>query len=227
LYWKPFSGIVKQDWYKDMKASERVYLKYDYLAKKYASKIFSYEALSFEYEDLVQEFRLKIFTSVKAYGRRYAQYLRGESSRPVPIKYYLEAACGNKARDFMKFISREGYKVHIDDINYDYGIEDDSVTDTSENRFMVNGVDLLEGLKGKERAVFSLFLRGYNTNFLRKVYFNNAKEKALKKSILESGDEPIDVTDIIEMQREYLITHYGSELLEQKRVYSSYSVDDD
>jgi len=210
-----------------MKPSERIYAKYEYLAKKYASKIFSYEALSFEYEDLVQEFRLKIFTSIKAYGRRYARYMRGEASRPVPIKYYLEAACGNKARDFMKFISREGYKVRMDDINYDYGVEDDSVTDTRANRFVVNGVNLLEGLSGKERAVFSLFLRGYGTNFLRKVYFNNAKEKALKKEVVESGDEPIDVTDVIEMQREYLIKRYGSALLEQKKVYSSYSVDDD
>lgn len=210
-----------------MKPSERIYLKYDYLAKKYASKIFSYEALSFEYEDLVQEFRLKIFTSLKAYGRRYAAFLRGEAPRPVPIKYYLEAACGNKARDFMKYISREGYKTRIDDINYDYGVEDDSVTDTGANCFIVNGVNLLEGLSGKERAVFSLFLRGYNANFLRKVYFSNAKEKALKKAVKESGDEPIDVTDIIEMQRKYLIDHYGSALLEQKKVYFSYSVDDD
>ena len=210
-----------------MKPSEKVYLKYEYLAKKYASKIFSYEALSFEYEDLVQEFRLKIFTSIKAYGRRYARFLRGEAPRPVPIKYYLEAACGNKARDFMKFISREGYKVRIDDINYDYGIESDSVTDTRANKFIVNGVDLLEGLKGKERAVFSLFLRGYNASFLRKVYFSNAKEKALKRAVIASGDEPFDVTDIIDSQRQYLIARYGDSLMEQKKVYASYSVDDD
>jgi DNA-directed RNA polymerase specialized sigma24 family protein len=210
-----------------MKPSERVYLKYEYLAKKYASKIFSYEALSFEYDDLVQEFRLKIFTSIKAYGRRYARFLRGQASRPVPLKYYLEAACGNKARDFMKYITREGHKVRIDDINYDYGVETDSFTDTRSNRFYVNGVNLLEGLSGKERAVFSLFLRGYNTNFLRKVYFSNAKEKALKKEVIASGDEPIDVTDIIEAQRQYLIKRYGSALMEQRRVYSSYSVDDD
>lgn len=210
-----------------MKPSERVYLKYEYLAKKYASKIFSYEALSFEYDDLVQEFRLKIFTSIKAYGRRYARFLRGQASRPVPLKYYLEAACGNKARDFMKYITREGHKVRIDEINYDYGVEADSFTDTRSNKFYVNGVNLLEGLSGKERAVFSLFLRGYNTNFLRKVYFSNAREKALKKEVIASGDEPVDVTDIIEMQRAYLIKRYGSVLMEQKRVYSSYSVDDD
>lgn len=210
-----------------MKPSEKIYLKYEYLAKKYASKIFSFEELSFEYEDLVQEFRLKIFTSIKAYGRRYARFLRGETPRPVPIKYYLESACANKARDFMKYISREGHKARIDDINYDFGVENDSVTDGGANRFVVNGIDLLEGLAGKERAVFSLFLRGYNTNFLRKVYFSNAREKALKKAVKESGDEPIDVTDIIEMQRTYLITRYGSDLREQKQTYATYSLDDE
>lgn len=210
-----------------MKASERVYLKYEYLAKKYASKIFSYEELSFEYEDLVQEFRLKIFTSIKAYGRRYARYMRGEAARPVPIKYYLECACGNKARDFMKYITREGHKVSIDDINYDFGVTEETQIDTGENRFVVNGVDLLEGLSGKERTVFSLFLRGYNVSFLRKVYFSNAREKALRKAVRDSGDEPFDVTDIIEMQRTRLISRYGSALREQRQVYSSYSVDDD
>ena len=72
-----------------MKPSEKLYMKYEYLAKKYAARIFAYEELSYEFEDLVQEFRLKIFTSIKAYGRRYARYRRGEDSKPVHIKYYL------------------------------------------------------------------------------------------------------------------------------------------
>ena len=88
-----------------MKQSEKLYLKYEYLAKKYANKIFSYEELSFEYEDLLQEFRIKIFTSLKSYGRRYAKFRRGEASKPVPLRFYLEAACSNKARDFIKYIS--------------------------------------------------------------------------------------------------------------------------
>ena len=54
----------------NMKMSEKLYHRYEYLAKRYESKIFSYEQLSFEYEDLVQEFRLKIWTSIKSYGKR-------------------------------------------------------------------------------------------------------------------------------------------------------------
>ena len=129
----------------NMKMSEKLYHRYEYLAKRYASKIFSYEQLSFEYEDLVQEFRLKIWTSIKSYGKRWAKYRRNEASKPVPMKYYLEAACSNKMRDFMKYISRENYKVSIDEINYDFGIEDDSKIMPEKNKFIVNGVDLLDG----------------------------------------------------------------------------------
>lgn len=211
---------------KNIKISEKLYFRYEYLANRYASKIFSYEELSFEFEDLVQEFKIKIFTSIKSYGRRWAKYRRNEATKPVPIKYYLEAACSNKMRDFMKYISRENYKMRIDDIHYDYGVEDDTNISPEKNKFIVKGVDLLEGLTGKERAVFSLFLRGYNTKILNKVYFNN-DEKKMRKQVIDSGDEPFTVTDIIEMQKSYLIQKYGSDLLQQKKVYSSYSLDEE
>lgn len=211
---------------KNIKISEKLYFRYEYLANRYASKIFAYEELSFEYEDLVQEFKIKIFTSIKSYGRRWAKYRRNEATKPVPIKYYLEAACSNKMRDFMKYISRENYKMRIDDIHYDYGVEDDTNILPEKNKFIVKGVDLLEGLTGKERAVFSLFLRGYNKKILNKVYFNN-DEKKIRKQVINSGDEPFTVSDIIEMQKSYLIQKYGSDLLQQKKVYSSYSLDEE
>lgn len=210
-----------------MKPSEKFYFKYEYLAKKYANKIFSYQEISFEYEDLLQEFRIKIFTSIKSYGKRWGKFRRGEAPRPVPIRYYLECACGNKARDFMKYISRENHKTSIDDIDFDFGVEQDSEIIPTQNVFVVNGVNLLEGLTGKERAVFSLFLKGYNVTFLRKVYFSNSKEKKAKKDIIKSGDEPVDVKDIIDSQREYLIKKYGNDLMRGKTVYTTYKTDED
>ena len=209
-----------------MKPSEKLYMKYEYLAKKYAARIFAYEELSYEFEDLVQEFRLKIFTSIKAYGRRYARYRRGEDSKPVHIKYYLECACGNKMRDFVKYISRENYKVRIDDVNFDFGVENETDIDVDKNKFIIRGIDMLEGLSGKERAVFSLFLRGYNMNVLNKVYFSTKQEKNEKKKILESGDEPCGPTDIIEMQKDRLLKKYGKELQEATRVYRQVSNND-
>ncbi len=210
-----------------MKPSEKLYMQYEYLAKKYAAQIFAYEELSFEFEDLVQEFRIKIFTSIKAYGRKYARYLKGEESKPVHIRYYLECACGNKKRDFMKYIKRENHKQSIDDINFDFGVEDDCEIVPEKNRFIVRGVDLLEGLHGKERAVFSLYLRGYKINFLNKVYFSTKQEKDNKKDIIDSGDEPFGPLDIIEMQKSFLLKKYGSDLRSSKKIYQSYAITED
>lgn len=209
-----------------MKVSEKIYFRYEYLAKKYASQIFSYEELGFTMDDLIQEFKIKIFTSIKAYGRRWAKYRKGEASRPIPIRYYLECACGNKKRDFMKYISNENYKVRIDEINYDFGVEDDYTIDVKANKFIVRGIDLLEGLTGKERLVFSLYLRGYNMTFLRKVYFSTKQEKEMRKEIIDNGDEPFGPADIIEMQKEHLLSKYGNDLRQSQKVYRSFQLDD-
>ena len=209
-----------------MEIVEKTYFAYEYLAKKYASKVFGYEQLGYEFDDLLQEFKIKIFTSIKSYGRRWAKYRKGEASKPVHIRYYLEAACCNKYRDFIKYISRENYKVSIDDTGFDFGTEDNCIVNPSMNKFIVNDIDLLEGLTGKERAVFSLYIRGYNTSLLRRVYFGTKSEISKKKSIVSNGDSPIDVLDIIEMQKNYLLNKYGSELLKVSKVYHSYDYDD-
>lgn len=210
-----------------MKMSERLYHRYEYLATKYASRIFSYEQLSFEFEDLVQEFRIKIFTSIKAYGRRWLRYKRGQARRPVPLRYYLEGACGNKMRDFMKYITRENYKMSMESVRYDYGVADDTQIIPEKNIFIVKGVNLLEGLKGKERAIFSLYLRGYKSNLLNKVYFSSKEEKAKRKEVISSGDEPFGVTDIINLQKSYLIKKYGNDLLQSTQVYHTLDFQDE
>ena len=203
-----------------MKASEKLYLKYEYLAKKYANRIYSYQELSFEYEDLLQEFKLKIFTSIKAYARRWKRYKNEGYAKPVPLKYYIEAALSNKSKDFLKFIQKENYKVRMDVINFDFGIEKNSEIIPEKNIFMINGVDLLENLTGVERSIFSLFLRGYSTRILAKVY----KTKVNKENL--EDDEPFDFTDIIEIQKQYLITKYGNELIKHATVYQSYNFEE-
>lgn len=208
----------------EKKMSEILYNRYEYLASKYARKIYSYEQLSFEYEDLLQEMKLKIFTSIRAYGRRWKKYRVEGYARPVPIRYYLEAALSNKTKDFMKYISWENYKVRMDDINYDYGVEDDCKCEPEENKFVVNGIDLLENLKGADRAAFSLYLRGCSMTLITKVY--NTKNKKRNKKLLEIGEQPFQASDIIDLQREFLIKTYGSELLKKRTVYQSYSLED-
>lgn len=201
-----------------MKPSERLYLRYEYLASRYASRIFSYHELSFEYEDLLQEFRQKIFTSIKAYGRRWSFYRTNGYNKPVPIKYYLEAACANMARDFMKLITRENHKMRIDDLNYDYGYEDTSTSVNLEsNQFMLNGVDLLDGLDAEQRFIFSSYLKGYPKQKIAIVYSNKVKT---------AKDRVTMVDEVIRQQIDKLKTIYGADLMKAAQRYESYRIDD-
>ena len=205
-----------------MKQSEIIYKRYEYLAVKYANKIHSYEQLAYEYDDLLQEFKIKIFLSIKAYGKRWLRYKKGEVNKPVSIKYYLECACGNKMRDFIKLIDKEKCRISIEDITFDYGVTMNNNIDADKNKFIVNDVDLLEGLSGKERVVFSLYLQGYNERFLNKVYCSRKKKKELKSL----NETPVTAKDVIEMQKQYIINKYGNELLQARQIYTTYDIDD-
>ena len=74
-----------------MTASQRFYKRYEHLAKKYAGSIYQYDAIGFEYEDLLQEFRMKIYSSILSYGRRWAKYRRGEAARQFQLDFIWNA----------------------------------------------------------------------------------------------------------------------------------------
>ena len=127
-------------------------------------------------------------------------------------------------RDFIKYISRENNKLRIDDINYDFGMEMDTEVIPESNKFIVNGVDLLDGLCGKDRLVFALFLKGYSAKILNKVYTSTTQEKKLRNEVIKSGDEPFNALDLVDFQRSFLITKYGNELLKLNKVYQKYEL---
>ena len=204
------------------KMSEVLYDRYEYLAKKYANKIFSYSELSYEYEDLLQEFKIKIFTSIKSYGKRWEKYKLEGYAKPVPLRYYLEAACSNKTKDFMKYIARENYKVRMDDIEYDFGSDIDTCISPEENKFILNGINLLEGLTGINRVIFSLYLKGCTNKIISKVYNNSEPIKG----VLYNDDDPFTPDEVIEMHKEFLLTKYGSELHREREIYRTYSHED-
>lgn len=198
--------------------TERLYLKYEYLAKRYANQISSYECLAFTREDLEQEFKVKIFTSLRSYGRRWAKYRRGEASKPVPLRYYLETACSNRRKDLMKYIERENVKTSIDDICYDFGREDNSHIRPEDNEFIIHDINVLEGMEGIARIIFSMFVRGYDKRTLARIYsakVNNTKTEARK-----------EVEQIIDTQKSNLLAKYGNDLTQLSTVYSSYKIED-
>lgn len=187
---------------------EKLFSEYEYLAKKYASKVYEFENLGFEYQDVLQEFRIKIWTAIQAYEKRLEAYEQGIAPKPIPIKFYLESACANKVRDFIKYINQTPYASSMDEIEFDYGVSEETDINPSTNRFIINGVDLLEGLCGKERIVFSLFLRGCKKNIYSKVYKG-------------------DAVKVINKQRKKLISAYGDDLVEKRDIYVVCRFDND
>lgn len=195
-----------------MKASEKVYKELEYLAVKYANKLHSYEELSLERDDLLQEFRLKIFTSIKAYGRCWLAYRRGEASKPVPLRYYVECACSNKSNDIIRAIRRENYKLRIDQTAYDYGVEDTVQVNSSEDKFVLNGVDVLANLTGVKRVIFSLYLRGQNKKLMSRVLCTPFAANEGYDPNMMISDAKILVDKIIEDQKQYLLNNHRTAL---------------
>jgi DNA-directed RNA polymerase specialized sigma24 family protein len=199
--------------------AETLYLRYECLAKKYAHSLNDFDKIAFTREDLIQEFRIKIFLSIKAYGRKWKKYRDGEVSKPIPLRHYLESACRNKCKDFMKYITRESCKCSIDEVNYDFGVNEDSYINVSTNTFVVHDIDLLEGLTGIQRSIYSLYLRGHNKVFLSKVYKS-------KMGVEKSAEAREAVEQIIEDQKNFLLGKYGNDLTQKTTVFSSYQIED-
>ena len=199
--------------------AETLYLRYEYLTKKYVYSLNDFDKIAFTREDLIQEFRIKIFLSIKSYGRKWKKYRDGEVSKPIPLRHYLESACRNKCKDFMKYIERESCKCSIDEVNFDFGVNEDSYIDVSSNTFVVHDIDLLEGLTGIKRSIYSLYLRGHNKVFLSKVYRS-------KMGVEKSAEAKEAVEQILEDQKNYLLGKYGNDLTQKTTVFSSYQIDD-
>lgn len=210
-----------------MKPSEIAYQKLEYLAAKYANKLYAYEEISLERDDLLQEFRLKIFTSIKAYGRRWLAYRRGQAERPIPLKYYVECACSHKCTDMMRAIQRENYKLRIDHVNYDFGVEDTTEISTEENRFVINGVDVLANLTGVRRAIFSMYIRGRSKQVMaRMLQTRRAAAEGFDPNIRFS-DAAMIVQNILEDQRQYLLANHKTALYHTAQRYEYYRLDDE
>jgi|SRR5579872_3129921 len=152
----------------------RLYFRFEPLAEQYANRIFSEHKIGFEYEDLVQEFKIKIYTSIIGYAG-YVKKKR-ELGYPVwPLELYLKRALSNKTKDFIKQIQdTPAQTVSVEADGFDY-----SVQHTLESHIIlrndfcqceINGVDLLQGLTLVESKCFLLFLRGYTLNKLNTMF---------------------------------------------------------
>jgi len=161
---------------KNPKNVEKFYLRYEPMATYYASKIFNYERSGYEKQDIVQELRIKIYTSIIAYCKKYTKYQKTKRYPPVPIEFYIKTALVNRTKDFIKEFNYETVenadKISIQSNSFDFSTqyEIDSNINLNKNVCEINGVNLLQGLEGHRKGCFILYIKGYTITKLKKMF---------------------------------------------------------
>lgn len=153
-----------------------LYERHEHLAEKYAKKIYNAERISYDYEDVLQEMKMKVYTSIIAYAEKWRKWQQTQRYKPIAIEIYLQCALVNKTKDFIKSISQCPIKccISVQDNNFDFSIfgtmesQISFTKDTCECK--INEVDLLEGLNLMESRCFMLYLRGYKIDLLNKMF---------------------------------------------------------
>lgn len=194
---------------KKQTAIDILYNKYAYLAKKYARDIFNAEKIGMEYEDIEQEFSIKIYTTILAYLKRFKEYKETGNNKPVALKFYIGLALSNKSNDLIRFIKRQGNEISSEQVDFDYGVENHVEIDAINKRFYVNDIDLLMDLKVDEKPIFIMYLKGFDINFINKVY--NGKYKP---------------SEVIRQQIQKLRS-FKNDLLSTPETFKVYSFDED
>lgn len=176
--------------------------KYDYLAKQYAGKVFNYERAGYQKSDIEQEFRIKIYTTILAYGERWSEYRRTNRYKPVPIEYYIKNALGNKLKDLIKQFNLMRVE-NEDKLNFDgvdVGTHNTMVSDVDlkKLKMVINEVDCLEGLNTDQKRCFILYLKGYTIGQLQKIFLGkcNAETTITRQlsSLRAKKDQLMDYT---------------------------------
>jgi hypothetical protein len=200
---------------KKSSAVTKLYMKYEYMASYYASSIFNFERYGLEKEDVVQEFKIKIYTAIIGYAEKWKIYRQTNKYKPIPIEYYIKTAMVNKKKDFIKLFNMEevsnASKISIEQDGFDFSDYTDisSKIHFENNICCINGVDLFLGLRGRKKDVFSMYLQGFNVIEIADVYPN------------------IDVNNVIFNQVEFIKTKRKDLLNYKKMRYSKVSINEE
>ena len=158
-----------------MDAATKLYQSYEHLANIYVSKLYNFDRLGMERQDVAQELKLKIYTTVISYGRRWKEYKESGKYKPIPLLFYLQRALNNKLKDMMNHITNQAKirGISIQESNFDYGHDsngDYTIIDFKTKEVMVKGIDLLDGLDNYKSNIFCLYLKGFPIKTISKAF---------------------------------------------------------
>lgn len=187
--------------------------KYQYLASEYAKKLFDTRKISMEYQDVLQEFRLHLYTSVLAYMRAVEKFEQTGFRQPVPAPFYLMSCMKRHVVDFISTINSEKTNTvsFFDKYDLDFGVTNNNhiESDLNNEKLSINGYDIFQGMNPRERKVFALFLKGLSKEEMRKIFKDNVDVDSIidnkisylkknKNAILEKESNFVKVTSLVE-----------------------------
>jgi hypothetical protein len=181
-----------------MKKSEELFHRHEYLSIYYAKKLYDLKKIAYEQDDILQDFRMKLYEVILAYGRSWSRYKQTGKRKPIPLRFYLKSGMSNHVYDYIgkiqgKFGANNANRAVIlngdtfDTI--DFGVHNPNFSDINyeENTYVVNGVDLLANLKGREKTIYSMYLKGTSVKRLEKHFTHNYVHRLIvnQKNYLE------------------------------------------
>lgn len=154
--------------------SEKLFKKYEFLALEYAKKVFNYQRLAMEVDDIKQEFRIKLYQVILAYGRSMSRFKETGMMEPIPLEFYIRSSMNNFRVDFIKEIesdkSKTLYQSHNEEHDFAYYNNDMINIDFTNNVMEINGFDMLQSLKGIEKNIFCMYCKGVEMEKLVKMF---------------------------------------------------------
>ena len=219
---------------------DRFYDKYKHLAEIYANRVFNYERTGMTKEDIVQEMRIKIYTSILGFARQWKSYKDSLKRypegvrKPAPIEYWLRSALVRKVLEFTRIFNQESIenqnKISIFESSMDIGTFSTAYTETSieitnffnkdEQKYkydvkfnddnpmcIINGIDVLFGLKGERRKCFCMFVHGFAVRELISVFPDiDVKSFVERHSLFLRNRKGTDLCDF--ENKTYEVQHY-------------------
>lgn len=190
---------------------EKFYNRYAYIAVVMASKVNRLDALGLEREDIQQELRLKIWTAIPEYLKKWKEYLKG-GTKPVPMRFYLSNVVSNKIKDYYKYIDREKGNIRMSEISFDYSIGQESVdtfVDFENCEIVLCGVDVMRGMEANERKAFVQYVKGHKLDNIEKIY--GKKVKNVREVIGEQVKFLRNYhSDLVESREEFYVLDYSN-----------------
>lgn len=170
-----------------MTAVENIFHRYDYLCSYYANKITINSNSAIQKDDLIQELRIRLFTSIKTYCKKFSEWEKSGIGKPVPLKFYLQTAMINKTKDLMKEVNSNGFMLSIDSSGVNCGSDRKEISFENYN-LTVGGQNLLDLFTGEEKTIMKLL---FIKNFEEEKVIDKYNGRMNAKKVIKKGLEKI------------------------------------